>query len=126
MRQKNINFNKHINRGGEPRSKNNKPILLPSPSMLESYEEIYPGFTKELINLVKIEQKQKYEYHKAMQKSINISQRFGQLLTFVLCIIVLYISVNLLKIGQLKSAYITLITWFTFLIILNINLKKST
>ena len=125
MRQKNINFNKHINRGSETRSKNNKPILLPSPSILESYEEIYPGFTKELINLVKIEQKQKYEYHKAMQKSINITQRFGQLLTFILCIIVLCISVNLLKIGQLKAAYITLITWFTFLIILNINLKRS-
>lgn len=123
MRQKNTNFNKNVNRGLESKSKNNKSILLPSPSILESYEEIYPGFTEELINLVKADQKQKHEYYKEVQKSINTTQRFGQLLSFLLYAIVLYMSVTLLKTGQLKAAYITLITWFTFLIIININFR---
>ena len=61
---------------------------FPSPAMLESYEEICPGFTKELMELTKIEQEQKGQNHKNWMKSMNTTLRFGQFLSFIFSVII--------------------------------------
>ena len=69
MRKKNVNFeintrkNKIVNTNRYINKNTNHYNKFPSPAILESYEEIYPGFTKELMELTKMEQGQKIQNH---------------------------------------------------------------
>jgi uncharacterized membrane protein len=94
--------------------------------MLESYEEICPGFTKELMELTKAEQEQKSQNHKNLIKSMNTTLRFGQFLSFVFSIIILYVSINLFNNSSVQGGAIIFITWFVFLLIINIKASKLT
>ena len=124
MRKKNVNFGTKAQKSLVAKKKANNSILFPSPAILESYEELYPGFTKELLNLTKIEQEQKEKHYKDVQRSINITQRSGQFFSFVFSLIILYTSINLFESGLAKAASTLFITWFIFLLFLNIKLRR--
>ncbi|WHA04311.1 DUF2335 domain-containing protein [Candidatus Bandiella numerosa] len=133
MRKKNVNFeintkrNKITNNNRYAhKNTNNYNNKFPSPAILESYEEIYPGFTKELMELTKMEQGQKVQNHENWVKSINATLRFGQFLSFVFSVIVLYVSLNSFNNGSVKTGAIIFITWFVFLLIVNIKSNKLT
>ena len=124
MRKKNVNFGiKH--KRNKVTNNPNKVLSFPSPAILESYEEIYPGFTKELLELTKIEQEQKKDYHKNLIKTMSLTIRISQTLSFLFSIVILYLSVNFFKSGTITAGAILFITWFVFLLILNIKYKKS-
>ncbi len=128
MRKKNVNFgiNTKRNKVTNSNRNNNNYNKFPSPAMLESYEEICPGFTKELMELTKVEQEQKSQNHKAWIKSMNTTLRFGQFLSFVFSIIILYVSINLFNDNLVETGAIIFITWFVFLLIINIKASKLT
>jgi uncharacterized membrane protein len=128
MRKKNVNFgiNTKRNKVTNTNRNTNNNNKFPSPAMLESYEEICPGFTKELMELTKIEQEQKGRNHKNWMKSMNTTLRFGQFLSFIFSIIILYVSINLFNNNSIKSGAIIFITWFVFLLIVNIKASKLT
>lgn len=124
MRKKNVNFGIR-NRRTKPTNTPNKFLSFPSPAILESYEEIYPGFTEKLLELTKIEQNQRESCNKNAIKSMNLTIRVSQILSFIFSIIVLYTSVNFFKNGSVTIGAIFFITWFLFLLILNIKYKKT-
>jgi uncharacterized membrane protein len=134
MRKKNVNFEINTkrnkitsnNRYTNKNTNNYNNNKFPSPAILESYEEIYPGFTKELMELTKMEQGQKVQNHESWVKSINATLRFGQFLSFVFSTIVLYVSLNSFNNGSIETGAIIFITWFVFLFILNIKSNKLT
>jgi uncharacterized membrane protein len=128
MRKKNVNFgiSAKRNKVNNTNKNTNNTNKFPSPAMLESYEEICPGFTKELMELTKAEQEQKSQNHKNLIKSMNTTLRFGQFLSFVFSIIILYVSINLFNNSSVQGGAIIFITWFVFLLIINIKASKLT
>ena len=120
MRKKNVNFGIR-NKKNRITNTPNKFLSFPSPAILESYEEIYPGFTEKLLELTKIEQNQRENYNKNLIKSMNFTIRISQVLSFIFSILVLYTSVNFFKNGLVSLGAVLFITWFLFLLILNIK-----
>ena len=123
MKKKNINYNEKNYKTDNHQKK--LFTLFPSPSILESYEEIFPGFTKELIDLVKKEQEERKNWTNHYFKLVNSSIKFGQFLAFLFSIIVLIASLYLFKNKSGGIASILFITWFTFLFLINAKVKKS-
>lgn len=99
--------------------------LFPSPSMLESYEEVFPGFTKELMELVKKEQEQRTGWTHNYFKLVNSSIKFGQFLAFLFSVIILIVSLYLFKNNSYITGLTLFITWFIFLFLMNSKIKKS-
>ncbi len=75
--------------------------ILPSPAILESYEEISPGIVEKLVDLVKQEQKHRQNLEIKYLKYIRNTTRFGQLLSCILAITIIYYSI--LAVSQDKS-----------------------
>jgi uncharacterized membrane protein len=123
MRKKTINY---IRRDYKPTHNNDKTsFTLPTPAMLESYEEISPGFTKELLELVKKEQENKRANENNYLKSLNTTVRFGQILAFVFSALVLLISFSLFSGDNHKGATTIFVTWFVFLFLINKKVKNK-
>jgi uncharacterized membrane protein len=93
--------------------------------MLESYEEIYPGFTEKLLNLVKDEQEQRRNDENNYIKSVNSIARFGQILAFLFSALVLAGSSNLFIQDRYAAGATLFITWFIFLFLINKKVKKT-
>lgn len=127
MRKKNVNFKINARKSQITNiNRNNSCYKFPSPAILESYEEVYPGFTKELIELTKIEQEQKNTNHKNLIKSMGITLRFGQITSFIFSVIILRSSISLYNDNAMIMGAIIFITWFSLLIVLNTKISKLT
>lgn len=100
-------------------------LLLPPPAMLESYEELSPGITEKLIDIVKKEQghRQKWEdsYLKIMARNIF----FGQLIAFIFSCLVLYFTIDLAKGNNTTVASTIFICWAVLFIIINISFRRK-
>ena len=123
MKKKNTNYNEKNHKTNNHQKKFS--TLFPPPSMLESYEEIFPGFTKELKGLVKREQEERRAWINNYFKLVNSSIKFGQFLAFLFSIIILIASLYLLKNNNASIASMLFITWFIFLFLMNAKVKKS-
>lgn len=123
MRKKNINY---VRKDYKTTHNNEKSsISLPTPAMLESYEEIYPGFTEKLLNLVKDEQEQRRNDENNYIKSVNSIARFAQILAFLFSALVLAGSSNLFIQDRYAAGATLFITWFIFLFLINKKVKKT-
>ena len=124
MRKKNINY---VRKDYKTTHNNEKSsISLPTPAMLESYEEIYPGFTEKLLDLVKNEQEQRRNDEHNYIKSVNLTVQVGQILAFLFSALVLAVSVALFITQDHYAAGTTIfITWFTFLFLMNKKVKNT-
>ena len=69
---------------------NKKNLVLPSPAMLESYEEIAPGAVSKIVDMAKKEQAQRHKWENNYLRSMLIARRTGQLLAFTIAVIISY------------------------------------
>lgn len=102
----------------------NYSLLLPPPAMLESYEELSPGITDQLIEIAKKEQSHRQKWENSYLKSMKLCILFGQLLAFIFSISTLYYVVRLAREGNAAVASMMCICWFAFFILANNSFKK--
>lgn len=98
--------------------------ILPSPAILESYEEIAPGMVEQLVEMVKAEQKHRQGLENKYAKTIVITAQIGQILSFMLVIAILFATVIAFE----KSLYLSLaicFIGFTFLLIVKLNIANK-
>jgi len=79
-----------------------REALLPPPELLERYDAISPGLTKELVEIIKDEQK----HRQSLQKKYLFHYRLGQLFGFGYGIYVIYKIFELAQTGNEKIAYV--------------------
>jgi uncharacterized membrane protein len=104
--------------------------ILPHPTTLESYEEVSPGITEKLGSMIIKEQEHRQKLEIRKIKNITSIYRFGQLLSAILAVLVIYATV--LVYDEYDSeilAAVICICGFSFLTIINVlsikNLKKQ-
>jgi uncharacterized membrane protein len=105
----------------------NKPIvetqnfsILPHPATLESYESLIPGITEKLAQLLVKEQNHRQKLEKQRIRSIESLHRFGQFLSAVLAIAVLYATFFMMR--EYNNPYLAgviCISGFSFLTLIN-------
>ena len=91
------------------------PTILPSPAILESYEEIMPGSVKQLLDAAKSEQ-----LHR--QKMENISARFLYIKMLFLCSVIITVIV-LMAINQYYLYASTIIFAVALLALYKLNFQ---
>ena len=123
MKKKNTNYSQK--KHNVTNYQNKTTASLPSPAMLESYEEVFPGFTKELMEFIKKEQEQTKEWKNNYLKSVNKIVKFGQFLAFLFSVMVLIVSVYLFKNNSSNLALTLFIAWLIFLVLINLRVGKS-
>lgn len=89
--------------------------MLPSPAILESYEEVRPGTVDDLVAMVKKEQKHRHAYENKMLQAQIYTKRFGQLLAFTLAIIIIYSAISFASDAMYYMAAAVLVCGFGFL-----------
>ena len=94
-------------------SQEKKETLLPPPELLERYESISKGLSKDLVELVKKEQ----EHRHKLQDKYLMHFRCGQFFGALFLIAVIYLVFDLAKCGHVEIAY-TMLGVFAFIIIL--------
>jgi uncharacterized membrane protein len=82
---------------GPSRSSHN---LLPSPKVLESYEDIAPGSVSKLIEMTKKEQEHRHAWQDKYLKFHNFSYKIGLIFGFIYNIALLVLISNLIKEGN--------------------------
>jgi uncharacterized membrane protein len=123
MRKKYVN-NNGVSHKNNANSNNKRGLSLPSPATLESYEEISPGFTKKLMELVSEEQEQRKNSNALYLKLGARAIMFGKFLAFVFSFAVLTVSFCLFTKDNFGGAAIIFITWFVFLFLINRQYSK--
>lgn len=93
--------------------------VLPSPTTLESYEEIKPGMVDELMELIKKEQHHRHLLEKKAINSQAYTTRIGQILAFALAIIIIYSAVSFAAERLYLLSAIVAIFGFSFLVAIN-------
>jgi len=89
--------------------------VLPSPAMLESFEEIHPGMVGELLQMVQKEQSHRHRLEKKIIQSQAYTKRIGQLLVFALAVIIIYSAITFSVEGMFGLAFATILGGFGFL-----------
>lgn len=124
---------KRFNRPSQPQeagqiTQNNSFGILPAPGILESYEEISTGSVKTIIAMVKSEQDHRHRWENAYLRSMANNHKFGQILIFVLSLIMIYASISFASVGDKLMAVFVIVFGFAFLAVLalaNILHKKE-
>jgi len=93
---------------------------LPSPAILESYEEISPGFSKKLLELIEKEQSNNRELQKELIQNNKLTVRVAHIsaLTFSLFLLLLSFFILLFTKSYVGPA-IVVGSWLVFLYIMN-------
>lgn len=104
--------------------------ILPHPTTLESYEEVSPGITEKLGVMIVKEQEHRHKLEMRKIKNITSIYRFGQLLSTILAILVIYSTVLMYdEYGSEMLAAVVCFCGFSFLTIINVfsikNFKKQ-
>lgn len=95
--------------------------ILPHPATLESYETVAPGITDKLGHMIAKEQEFRHKLERLKTKGIYGMYRFGQLLSTILVIVILYAT--LFVYSEYNDQYLSsiiCISGFTFLTIVNV------
>ena len=98
-----------------------KESLLPPPELLERYELIQKGLSKEFLDLVKKEQ----EHRHRMQNKYLFHFRIGQIFGASFLLYVIYGIFNLIKEGKLIPAYCTLGIFAIIILFILIQYRKD-
>ena len=119
---KNNNGRKRYSAGFRPQRMNNNPDyrqhnILPSPGILESYEEIAPGSVSKIVEMAKLEHEHRHAWENKYLKSMAYTTRVGQLLGFALAIILIYSAMALSLEKQDTLASVIVFSGFSFLMI---------
>ena len=100
--------------------------ILPHPLTLESYEAISPGIAEKLSQIIVKEQDFRHKKEMFYSNSIQKTYRFGQLMSFLLSIILIYSTIFILTEHQNQYlATIVCASGFAFLTIINVCSFKS-
>ncbi len=91
--------------------------ILPSPGILESYEEIAEGSVNKILDMAKLEQEHRHAWENKYLKSMAYTTRVGQLLGFALAIILIYSAMALSLEKQDTLASVIVFSGFAFLMI---------
>ncbi len=91
--------------------------ILPSPGVLESYEEIAPGSVNKILEMAKLEQEHRHAWENKYLKSMAYTTRVGQLLGFALAIILIYSAMALVADKNDTLASVVVFSGFSFLMI---------
>lgn len=98
--------------------------ILPPPSVLESYEEIAPGFVAKLSQMIEAEQKHRHALEaRELRTAVSIT-RFGQLLSVLLGMGIIYATIIATETYGISLGAIICICGFMFLIISNLLAVK--
>lgn len=121
IRDEKSRFNKphHRNESHRP-TQGGSYGILPAPGILESYEEISPGAVKQILELVQDEQNHRHKWENSYLKTLGNNHKIGQLLIFVLAIVILYSAIALVSANKLLVGVVVSVLGFGFLSILAI------
>lgn len=110
--------NRRFKRGGKPNHGNDSAkdtLIIPSPGILESYEEIAPGSAGKIVDMAKLEQEHRHKWENNYLKAMAYTARVGQLLSFALAIIIVYTCLIFAKDESYGLAIVVAIMGFAFL-----------
>lgn len=91
------------------------PSILPSPAILESYEEISPGMVDKLVEMVEKEQKHRHRLEERKLRANKSIFIVGQFLSLLLAIAVLVATLMLVNNNNPYIAIVVAISGFGFL-----------
>jgi uncharacterized membrane protein len=112
--------------GHRDRRPDNRPHnILPSPGILESYEEIAPGSVNKILDMAKSEQDHRHAWENKYLKSMAYTTRVGQLLGFALAIILIYAALALHNDDNFMLAAVIVFSGFAFLMIAALTSANS-
>ncbi len=98
-----------------------KEILLPPPELLERYESISKGLSKDLVEIIKKEQ---IHRHKLQDKYL-LHFRLGQLFGACFLIYVIYMIFDLAKNGNFAIAYLMVAMFGLLIVLILLQYKKD-
>ena len=98
-----------------------KEILLPPPELLERYESISKGLSKDLIELVKKEQLHRHK----LQDRYLMHFRLGQIFGSLFLIYIIYMIFDLAKTGNLTIAYLMSAMFGLLIVLILLQYKKD-
>ena len=99
-------YNNRDNYSDQPRG-----LALPSPALLESYDEISPGLANKLADIIKQEQKHRHDWENKYLRAMSNIAKVGQLFGLVLAVIIIYATILLA--GEENNTYIAAVTCFS-------------
>lgn len=102
-------------------SQERKETLLPPPELLERYENISKGLSKELVELVKKEQ----EHRHNLQNKYLTHFRYGQIFGSIFLIYILYMIFDLAQSGYVKLSYSLSVIFGILIILILMQYKKD-
>lgn len=112
--------------GSRDKRHDNRPHnILPSPGILESYEEISPGSVNKILEMAKQEQDHRHAWENKYLKSMSYTTRVGQLLGFALAIILIYSALALHNDENIMLAAVIVFSGFAFLMIAALTSANS-
>lgn len=92
--------------------------ILPSPAILESYEEISPGFVEKIVDVIKKEQEHRHQFEQNQLKSYQETLKFSKY------IVISAIIGSIFVVGDIPIVALYLCT-FLFVLIINIRSHKA-
>ena len=98
-----------------------KEILLPPPELLERYESISKGLSKDLVEIVKKEQMHRHE----LQDKYLFHFRLGQLFGSLFLLATIYGIFDLAKSGHCIPAYIMMAIFGLLIVLILAQYKKD-
>ena len=98
-----------------------KETLLPPPELLERYEGISKGLSKDLVELVKNEQIHRHKLQDKYLMHFRLGQIFGSL--FLICVI--YMIFDLAKNGNPTVAYFMTAIFGLLIVLILLQYKKD-
>jgi len=125
-KKSNNNYNKNRQSNSRnPRPESRPHNFLPSPGILESYEEISEGSVKKIIDMAESEQQHRHSWENKYLKSMSYTTRVGQLLGFALAIIIVYAALVLHSDLNTVLASVVVFSGFGFLMIAALTTASS-
>lgn len=106
------------------RYRDSPSFLLPTPAMIESYEEISPGFAARLMELVVREQDVNHQNLLKHTKWLNINKTFNYLFMIIFTLFVLVLSFRLLIIGYKFESLLMFFIYSIYIMLSGFILKK--
>lgn len=110
-----------MNTNQEKREPERKETLLPPPELLERYEGISKGLSKELVNLVKREQ----EHRHRLQNAYLMHFKMGQIFGAAFLIYVIYKIFEIATVGNIAVAYAMTAMFGLLIVLILLQYKKD-
>ncbi|MHC0449207.1 MAG: DUF2335 domain-containing protein [Candidatus Lariskella arthropodorum] len=116
--------NYHRSRFGQSYKQNHQDFsILPPLALLENYEEMAPGITQKLMDMMQSEQANRHKRQELYFKNKSNVIRFGQFCHLIVAMMILITTVVLSKFN-LYLAALVVIAGFSFLLLVHIKAMK--